>query len=348
MTQSPAVLQNVYVMLAYAFRSVRGDGVRPLSSEPFTHLHDLLAEILVQGVSAQIKRGVHRDYNLNTDSLLTIRGRVDMGQTAITRTSGRSEVVCEFDEYQVDTPLNRTLKSVMMLLARRGEVDTARRNKLRQLIRHLQEVSDIHPSSIRWDTFSYNRLNADYRLLLGVGELIVHGLLPKDSPGDTNLEAWVPEEEMHALYERFLLEYFKFHHPQLVPSAPRVPWDLDEGQHVHSQLPAMSTDLVLRKGNKRLVVDAKYYSQPLAQGRHGKRTVRSDHLYQILAYAKNLDVDQDGTVAGLLLYAKTDDKEHPNLEVTIQGTRIAANTLDLSAPWEHLADQLNRIPQRLS
>ncbi|WP_099331668.1 5-methylcytosine restriction system specificity protein McrC [Actinomyces minihominis] len=153
---------------------------------------------------------------------------------------------------------------------------------------------------------------------------------------------------MHALYERFLLEYFKSHHPQLVPSAPRVPWDLGEGQHVHSQLPAMSTDLVLRKGNKRLVVDAKYYSQPLAQGRHGKRTVRSDHLYQILAYAKNLDVDQDGTVAGLLLYAKTDDKEHPNLEVTIQGTRIAANTLDLSAPWEHLADQLNRIPQRLS
>ena len=346
-TQSSVVLQNVYVMLAYAFRSVRTSGVEDLASEPFDHLHDLLAEILLQGTNAQIKRGMHRDYNLHTDPLMTVRGRIDMGRTSAARMGGGSQVVCEFDEYEVDIPHNRALKSVMLLLARHGEVSPARRDALRRVIRYLGNVSDVPPSSIRWDTLNYHRANSPYRMLLGVCELIVRGLLPKEASGTSKLRTWLPEEEMHRLYERFLFEYFRFHHPELVPAAPHVQWAFDQPPTFGAQLPTMRTDLTLRRGRRRLIIDAKYYAKSLDEGYYGKESVRSANLYQIFTYVKNADLEQDGSVSGLLLYARTNADAQPNLDMTVQGNRIGARTLDLNRPWGTIANQLERLPEWL-
>ena len=92
----------------------------------------------------------------------------------------------------------------------------------------------------------------------------------------------------------------------------------------------MKTDLRLRHGGKSLIVDAKYYSNSLQTGQWGKESVSSANLYQMLAYAKNADVAQDGSVSGLLLYARTNAPAQPNLDMTLQGTRIGARTLDLT------------------
>src|SRR3954463_9768564 len=60
-------IRNVYVMMAYAFRSIRSAEAERIAAERFNHLHDLLAEILVRGVGAQVKRGIHRDYLHRSD-----------------------------------------------------------------------------------------------------------------------------------------------------------------------------------------------------------------------------------------------------------------------------------------
>jgi 5-methylcytosine-specific restriction enzyme subunit McrC len=58
---------------------------------------------------------------------------------------------------------------------------------------------------------------------------------------------------------------------------------------------------------------------------------------------KNEDTSRDGSVSGLLLYARTDSEEQPDLDVVVQGNRIAARTLDLNEPWQHLRDQLEGV-----
>ena len=63
----------------------------------------------------------------------------------------------------------------------------------------------------------------------------------------------------------------------------------------------------------------------------------------MLTYTKNADVDRDGSVSGLLLYARTDALRQPDLDVVIQGNRIGARTLDLNRPWDHLSSQLEDI-----
>ena len=202
------VIHNVYVMLAYAFRAVRTRNIERLDSEEFEHLHDLLAEILVQGVGAQIKRGLFHDYVPRTEELLTVRGQIDLGQTLKRQSRSRGRVVCNFDEYLPDVPHNQALKSVITLLLKHGEVDRKRKSALRRVLPYLEDVTLVSPAAIRWKALHYQRANATYRALLGVCELIIRGLLPTENSGSSKLNSWFSEDAMSALYEKFLREYW--------------------------------------------------------------------------------------------------------------------------------------------
>lgn len=343
MSDRTIIIRNVYVMMAYAFRAIHSGRNDRIATEQFDHLHDLLAEILVRGVGTQIKRGLHRDYLHRSEEITTVRGRINVARTISKRSSIRGRLVCEFDEYEPDTPHNQALKSVIVVLIRHSDVGVTRKDALRRLLPYLDAVTLVAPTSIRWDTFNYHRANARYRLLLGVCELIVRGLLPTQDAGTSKLTSWVSDDAMSRLYERFLREYYSVHHPELFSGAPTVAWDLDEPSDHSLQLPLMRTDLVLRNRGRTLIIDAKYYSRSLQNGLWGKPTVHSTNLYQILSYVKNEDTRRDGSVSGLLLYARTDVLEQPDLDVVIQGNRIGARTLDLNRPWDQVRAQLEDL-----
>lgn len=338
------VIRNLYVMMAYAFGSIHSTGRDRLTAERFDTLHDLMAEILIRGVGSQVKRGLHRDYRRQADELTTVRGRIDVTRTVATRSLVRGRLVCEFDEYELDTLHNRILKCVMVLLIRRGDVSRARKDALRRLLPFLDTVTQIAPTSIRWDQLIFTRSTASYRMLMGTCELVIRGLLPTEESGSNSLLSWVADEAMSSLYERFLREYYRTHHPELSPAASPVEWDLEDGNASGvSQLPAMRTDITLRGRQHKLIIDAKYYGSTFRTGQYGKESIDSANLYQILAYTKNADVRRDGSASGMLLYARTTADVQPDLDVVIQGNRIGARTLDLNLPWEHLRRQLEEV-----
>ena len=338
------VIRNIHVMMAYAFRTVRGTGPAQIDAEPFEHLHDLFAEILVRGVAAQVKRGLHHDYLHHEERLAAVRGRIDIGRTAMARASAPGSAMCSFDEYEPDTAYNRALKSVLVLLLRHGEVTRPRKDAIRRVLMYLDAVTLVPVGSIRWKQLHHHRATATYRLLLGVCELVVRGLLPTEAPGSHRLTSWLSDETMSVLYERFLREYYAYHHPELHPAARNVEWDLGAWSGEDSaQLPAMRTDVTLQRGGRTLIIDAKYYQNPVQTGRFGKSTIRSDHLYQIFAYAKNADPRQRGDVSALLLYAQTDGSITPSLDVVVQGSRLGARALNLYKPWPKLKAELEGL-----
>ena len=49
-------------MLSYAFQEIRKNNYENINSEKFEHIHDLFAEILIRGISNQLKRGIHKEY----------------------------------------------------------------------------------------------------------------------------------------------------------------------------------------------------------------------------------------------------------------------------------------------
>jgi 5-methylcytosine-specific restriction enzyme subunit McrC len=148
------------------------------------------------------------------------------------------------------------------------------------------------------------------------------------------------DKNMNLLYERFILEYYKKHHPYLRPNARTIHWLLEEGSPDY--LPIMQTDTTLQFEDKTLIIDAKYYGQSMRKS-FDKRVYHSHNLYQIFSYVKNLDKDQSGGVSGMLLYAKTSERVTPDEDLVISGNKISIKTLDLNQSFQAITEELDAL-----
>jgi 5-methylcytosine-specific restriction enzyme subunit McrC len=333
-------IKNIYHMLSYAFQTLRETGFDNVASEDFYNIHDLFAAILVRGVGVQIKRGLHRDYLQCEEALAGVRGQIRVSET-IKQTQAQGRLVCTYDEFVPDSPHNQALKNVMLLLLRHGNMKPENKKALRKLLFYFSEVTGIAPAAIRWDALKYHRNNASYRMLLGICRLTVKGLLLTTEAGAHKLATWLQDEEMYRLYEKFVLAYYMQHYPGFQPKSAFIDWDIaDEVRSPY--LPRMKSDITLQNGEKRLIIDAKWYGHTMQENR-GKKTYKSEHLYQIYAYVKNSDKNATGNVAGVLLYARTDETITPDEDITISGSRISLKTLDFNCDWKAITVQLDNL-----
>ncbi|EGV09067.1 McrBC 5-methylcytosine restriction system component domain protein [Parvimonas sp. oral taxon 393 str. F0440] len=74
-------IQNIYYMLSYAFRVLNQQGYKKLATEKFDNTLELMAEILIKGISGQIKRGLEREYILQTEELTSVRGKLEISES---------------------------------------------------------------------------------------------------------------------------------------------------------------------------------------------------------------------------------------------------------------------------
>lgn len=143
--------------------------------------------------------------------------------------------------------------------------------------------------------------------------------------------------------EKFVLEYYRKEHPELGASDPQIPWDISG--EPDELLPIMQSDIVLKKGGRVFVVDAKYYTHT-TQERFGKRSLHSANLYQIFTYVKNMQASlpaSSSPVMGMLLYAKTDNDPAVDSRYVLGGNPIMARTLDLNQEFSTIRAQLDAI-----
>jgi 5-methylcytosine-specific restriction enzyme subunit McrC len=316
-------------------------GYSSLASEQFENIHDLFAAIIARGVANQIKRGLHRDYVLREESLLGLRGQIKISETIKQQTLLKGKLVCAYDEFTEDSLHNQILKSVMLLLLHHGNVKNENKKTLRKLIQCFSAITEIAPFTIRWDALKYHRNNASYQMLMSICRLTIMGLLHTNKLGVYQLSTWLPDEDMHRLYEHFVLEYYKKHHADYNPCSMRIEWDLQECSD-KTYLPQMQTDITLSKGERRLIIDTKWYAKTMTK-HYGKAKFHSDNIYQIYSYVKNSDKKMTGNVAGILLYAKTDETITPDNDFNIGGNNISLNTLDLNQDWSVITERLEQL-----
>ena len=336
-------IQNIYHMLAYAFQVLREQGYKSIATEEFHNVAELCAAILAKGISGQLKRGLGREYIEQTEALSTVRGRIDISESIKTQSIHKQQLVCSYDEFSVNSYLNRIIKTTMELLLR-VDISKARKKELKKLLVFFGEVEPLDVHLIDWN-IRYNRNNQTYRMLISVCYLVVKGLLQTNSDGSTKLMDFLDEQRMHRLYEKFILEYYRKEHPKLNASSSQIPWALDDG--MSDMLPVMQSDITLSKGDTVLIIDAKYYSHT-TQMQYDVHTLHSGNLYQIFTYVKNKEVEfgaAQHTVSGMLLYAKTDEQVQPDHIYHMSGNRVSVRTLDLNQDFPEIARQLDGIAQ---
>jgi len=328
-------------MLSYAFQLLNEQGYKNLVTEDFGNAGDLCAAILIRGISYQLKRGLGREYISETDTISSIRGKIEITESIKNQSMIRSQMVCTYDEFSVNSPLNQIIKSTVMLLLK-ADIAKSRKKELRKLMVYFADVSTVDVRTINW-SINYNRNNQTYRLLITICYLVVKGLLQSKSDGSVKMMDFLDEQRMCRLYEKFILEYFKKHYPQIRTAASQIDWALDDG--IGTMLPVMQSDIMLTRGSEVLIIDAKYYTHT-TQTHYNVHTLHSANLYQIFTYVKNKDTefgDQPHKVSGMLLYAATDEAIQPDNSYQMSGNKISVKTLDLNWDFSEIAAQLNAI-----
>lgn len=334
-------VQNVYYMLAYAFQVLNEDGYRNVATEQFNNVAELCAAILTKGVSLQLKRGLGRDYISETETLSGLRGKIDITESIKTQTMLRRQMVCTYDEFSVNTYMNRIIKTTMLKLLH-ADINKSRKKEIRKLLVFFDEVQELDIHTINWNQ-QYSRNNQTYRMLISICYLVLKGLLQTTTDGSTKLMQFVDEQRICRLYEKFILEYYRKEHSEITANASQIPWQLDDD--FSDMLPVMQTDIMLSQGTKVLIIDAKYYEHT-TQTQYDKHTLHSNNLYQIFTYVKNKEYelrDKQHEVAGMLLYAKTEEEIQPDQKYKMSGNRISVRTSDLNLDFAEIRKQLDGI-----
>jgi 5-methylcytosine-specific restriction enzyme subunit McrC len=335
-------IKNIYYMLSYAYQSLRQKYFDEIETESFENVPDILAAILAIGISAQLKHGLSREYTEEQDSLSSLRGKINIKESMRLKMRNDHRLVCCFDELSVNHYMNQILKTASLYLIHDESVQRKNKDALKKSILFFSKINQLEPSAINWHGFHYNRNNASYLMLMNICYMILHELLPTTEKGKYKLAAFLDDRDISKLYERFILEYYKKEFPQFNPTSKEIKWNTTGTPDF---LPKMQSDTMLINGNdkrKKLIIDAKYYGKIL-QTWYDVDTIRSNHLYQIYAYVKNEDKDNNGLVDGLLLYAKTEDYKIPNITYNLGGNKISVRVLDLNKDFLDIRNQLDSI-----
>ena len=337
-------IQNVYYMLSYAFQVLNEQGYKNIATEQFHNTAELMAAILEKGIAIQLKSGLGKEYIPQMEALSSLRGKIDIVESIKTQSMLRKQLICTYDEFSVNSTMNRIIKSTVELLLC-SNISKQRKKSLRKLMVYFGEVDFIDLHTVNWNV-QYNRNNQTYRMLISICYLVVKGLLQTQSDGRKKLMDFLDEQRMCRLYEKFILEYYrKEFKNQIVANASQIPWQLDNEEN--AMLPVMQSDIMLQRGDRVLIIDAKYYEHS-TQVQFDKHTLHSGNLYQIFTYVKNKEYelkDKDHKVSGMLLYAKTDEEIYPNNVYQMSGNQIMVSTLDLNKPFAEIAEQLNTIAE---
>ena len=336
-------IRNLYYLFLYAWARFPGGAVGEAGIDQSPDLPNLFARLLSAGMRRLFRRGLDRAYRTLTDELPGIRGRLRLDRMVKESTRLRGTAVCEFDELNHDTLHHQVLKATLIELAHCPDVKNEVRHDLRLLARRLHDVAEIKLTPTCFRRFVFSRNNREYVFLMQLCEFVFWSLMPDERGTAARFQQVLDDEvRMSAVFEDFLRNFFELHRADYRVRSESPEWYVSASNQADlALLPRMITDITLRHQTHTLIVDAKFYKQPLAQSPYGER-VRSQHLYQLVTYLQHeRKRGGDKGLAGMLIYP--DVGRSLRLRYRLLDLPVIVSTVDLGQEWYDIEAELNAL-----
>ena len=337
-------IRNIYYMLSYAYQTLNLSEYKQIGTEKFENVKELYAEILAIGIPVLIRGGLMKDYVSVEETSNVIKGKIDINSTLKKNTLVNKKIAVVYDEFSPDILLNQIIKATLVYLSRSNKISQKNRRLFFGFLPYFTEVSDVALDLKLWKNVRYNRQNIRYQFIVDVCRYLYEQLLFDESSTSQMMKEIQDEQRLSSLYEKFIYAFFKRETNYYV-SRPQIQWNVDD--EFTEALPVMQTDLVLKQGNKTLIVDTKFYSENMvARFEGGASKQKSSNLYQIFTYINNWEKESDEIVGGMLLYAKTTALTQPNHTYNIKGNQISVVSLDLNQDFSGIKEDLIAYARR--
>ena len=343
MTVRTIPIQNVYYLLAYAWKEFREGQLKDLASTDCPDSVNLLAHLLGEGIAALAKTGIDKGYQTKSEDTARLRGRFDIAGSYRRGLHLTGRMNCSFDELTVDTLPNQILKSTCVRLMRTSNLLT---KENRALIRNsgdlLGGVSVVRISNSLFRRVQLHRNNRKYRFLLNICELLNNCYSPSEETGVGRFTDFLEDDvQMSRVFEGFVLQFARKHCSGADVRSMQITWDGTWDSEVAEVLPTMKTDVTIDHPDGRTILDCKFYRQALVT-RYDRKRLHSSHLYQLTAYLTN-QARYPGweNVKGILLYPAVDHRL--SYAFNLQGHVVEVRSIDLDQPWQQIHDGLVEI-----
>ena len=338
-------VRNLYFMLCYAWDRLEEAESIPVGVESTTDIKDLLARILINGTRRCLKEGLDGGY-LETEVVVAgIRGRLKVSDSIAQGRMLLGRNVCDVDEFTPNTLANQILKTTLWRLSRVSELNANLKRAISEVLARMGAVSVRHHLSRHdFQKIQLHGNNRLYRFLLNICEIVLNDVLVEQGEGTYLFKDFIQNEQrMRQVFQDFVFNFLKRHQTHFSVARDRFHWDTDALPDAsRGWLPMMETDITLRSQDRVVVIDTKFSKHTL-QSNFGKQSVRSDHLYQIFSYLKNLERRGPpyDTAEGILLYPVVN--QEVNLSFPLPGHHVSVQTIDLRLPSQQLSESLLRI-----
>lgn len=337
-------IRNIYYMLSYAYQTLNLSEYKDVGTEDFENVKEIYAEILSIGIPVLLRGGLSKDYISVEETSNVIKGKIDINSTIKKNTLINKKVSVVYDEFSENILVNQIIKATLVYLSRSNKISRKMRRLFYGFLPYFTEVTDVELELKLWRNVRYNRQNIRYQFIVDVCRFLYEQLLLDESSTSQIMKELQDEQRLSSLYEKFIYAFFKSE-TNFKVSRSQIQWNVDDG--FTEALPIMQTDLILQKGNKTLIVDAKFYSENMvSRFEGGAAKQKSANLYQIFTYINNWEIGSDETVAGMLLYAKTTALNQPNHIYHIKGNQVFVVSLDLQQDFVGIKESLLALANR--
>jgi 5-methylcytosine-specific restriction enzyme subunit McrC len=247
-------------------------------------LLESLAAIFAKRLLSELLCGPVRDYVRYEENLRILKGKLDVSRHITKNCGHRERFLCRYDEFTLDTPLNRLfLFACKVLLASTHAPKT--QEDLKYCLLALEGVTDVAVGRSLLDSIVLTRQNERFADLYHFCRLLLLDQAPLIQAGSSQCFSLL--FDMNLLFEGFVAGFIQRH---VIPKLGGVElFRQARGQRrfllnsAKGGILPLRPDILIRRNNRLLIIDTKWKRLSDHQGRNRFSLSNSD-LYQLYAY----------------------------------------------------------------
>ncbi|MBK8809267.1 MAG: restriction endonuclease [Acidobacteria bacterium] len=333
-------IENIYYLLCYAWNKLDERDRVKVSTEDCSTLLDLFAKVLINSTRILLKRGIDRNYVPITTEFAGVKGKLELSATLKTDLLLRQRTICSFDEFSSNIMTNRILLSTLRDLLRTRGLDAGFKKDIKDLVWRFGDVEPLELTRAHFAAVKLHRNNKFYDFVLRVCRIVFENRLLSERTGEFEFQDFVRDErKMSGLFEEFVRRFYEIEQDEFRVGREDIYWQLQGPDR--ALLPKMQTDVTLRSAREKIIIETKFYADPL-KGSYDSEKLPAANLYQLFSYLLNQRVDERSMrTTGILLYARTD--RDIDLDYEYEGHRFLVRTVNLAAGWKEIEERLRAI-----
>jgi len=338
-------IRNLFYLLSYVWDVDWEIEWSAIDADKSGDALNLLTKILTISTDRIIRRGLDRGYKDISEEMFGVRGRIDIANTLKRNGFANSRLTCNFEELDYSVLHNQIIKTTLVKLSYANGLHKDLREEVLDLTHRLKAIEPIDLSQNVFSKVRFHSNIRNYRLPVAVSKLIYEQLLPSQETGKYQFVN-ITDEKLHAIFEKFVFKYYEKHLNQTIYKAIKrdsLSWQdtyFEEG--IDDFLPVLKTDVSLFNDSSKLVVECKFYESALQSrridGKELNETFISNHLYQLFAYLKNLEIKDKKVISGLVLYPENGKKISSTY--SMHGHKVSIKTINLDSSAQDINNEM--------